>query len=369
MKEVKKGSTSVTEYFNLVDKTAGTSKTGVAEENLKLSYVRNRSTLTASVCATLASGVAAFSAFGAFEIDATNAPGLYRVDVPDAAFATGVDKVILSLIATTTASVAPALKEVMLVDNIEHDTYSLVTGGVKASTVVGNVGGSVGSVVGNVGGSVSSVIGGVGGAVGSVIGGVGGAVGSVTGNVGSVSGGVSGSVGSVVGNVGGSVASVLGNVGSVTGGVSGSVGSVVGNVGGSVASVLGNVGSVTGGVSGSVGSVAGNVGGSVGSVVGNVGGSVGSVVGGVGSAVTVGTNNDKSGYVLSAVGSAALTEDYAADGATGTLNQILYAIMQNLGDFSITGTVRTVNKLDGATAAMQYSLNSTTAPTATTRFA
>ena len=101
----------------------------------------------------------------------------------------------------------------------------------------------------------------------------------------------------------------------------------------------------------------------MGSVVGNVGGQVSAV----GSAVTVGTNNDKTGYVLSAIGSAALTEDYAADGATGTLNQMLYMILQNLGEFSITGTVRTVNKLDGATTAMQYSLNSSTAPTATTR--
>lgn len=358
MKEIKKGSTSITEYFNLVDKTAGTPKTGVAEDQIYLSYVRNRSTLVASVCATLASGVAAFSAFGAFEVDATNAPGLYRVDVPDAAFSTGVDKVILTAFATTTSSVAPAIKEVILVDNVEADTYTIVatTGAAVNWAKVLNPTTAVdlsGTLI-----SRGQTITAVTGAVGSVSGGVTGSVGSVVGNVG-------GSVGSVVGGVGGAVA---GSVGSVVGNVGGSVASVVGNVGGSVANVTGNVGSVSGGVAGSVGSVVGNVGGSVGSVVGNVGGSVGSVVGGVGSSVTVGTNNDKSGYVLSAIGSAALTEDYPTDGAAGTLNQMLYAILQNLGDFSITGTVRTVNKLDGSTTAMQYSLNSSTAPTATTRF-
>jgi hypothetical protein len=158
-----------------------------------------------------------------------------------------------------------------------------VTGNVGGSvaSVVGNVGGSVasvtgavGSVTGNVGGSVASVT----GAVGSVTGNVGGSVASVTGAVGSVTGNVGGSVASVVGNVGGnvtgSVASVTGAVGSVTGNVGGSVASVVGNVGGSVASVVGNVGGSVASVTGAVGSVTG----AVGSVTGNVGGSVASVV-------------------------------------------------------------------------------------------
>ncbi len=109
----------------------------------------------------------------------------------------------------------------------------------------------------------------------------------------------------VVASVTGSVGSVTGAVGSVTG----AVGSVTGNVAGSVAAVTGSVGSVLGNVGGSVASVTGNVGGSVdsvvgavGSVTGNVGGSVASVTGAVGSvttAVTVGTNNDKTGYSVS----------------------------------------------------------------------
>lgn len=466
MKERKKGSTSITEYFYLLERTAGTAKTGVAEENLYLSYTRSRESTIASVCATLSSSAASYSSYGAFEVDATNAPGLYRVDIPNTAFSlnANVDSVILTLRATTTSSVAPAMKEVLLVDNTSSDNYSLIGAGVKAVTVVGNVGGSVGSVVGNVGGSVGSVAGGVTGSVGSVVGNVGGSVGSVSATVtvgavavasvsaaaladffdtdsgttyasavagsvvkeiadnaggsaltaaaiadavwdesatahtsagtfgvqcgtdidailvdtaeigaagagltaipkvGSVTGNVGGSVGSVVGNVGGSVGSVVGGVGATV--TVGTVASVSGNVGGSVGSVVGNVG-------GSVASVVGGVGGSVGSVSGGVTGSVGSVVGGVGATVTaaVSSNADKTGYALSATGSAALTEDYPTDGSTGTLNQVLYAIMQGLSDFSITASTRTVLKLDGTTTAMQYSFNSDTSPTAQVRFA
>lgn len=79
------------------------------------------------------------------------------------------------------------------------------------------------------------------------------------------------------------------------------------------------------------------------------------------------TNNDKTGYALSATGSAAMTEGYAADGATGTLNQLLYMILQSIHEFAISGTTRTVKKLDGTTDAMTFTLDSATAPTSTTR--
>ena len=104
--------------------------------------------------------------------------------------------------------------------------------------------------------------------------------------------------GNITGNVSGSVGSVTGSVGSVTGSVASVTGNVGGNVGGSVASVTGAVGSVTGNVGGSVASVTG--------AVGSVTGAVGSVT----SAVTVGTNNDKTNYLLSAQGNAnILTQD------------------------------------------------------------
>lgn len=159
-----------------------------------------------------------------------------------------------------------------------------ITGNLSGSA--GSVSGTVGSVTGNVGGNVV-------GTVASVV----GAVGSVTGNVGGSTASVVGAVGSVTGNVGGNV---TGSVGSVVGAVGSVTGNVGGNVTGTVASVVGNVG---GNVTGTVASVVGNVGGNVTGSVGSVVGAVGSVIGAVGSVtagVTVTTNNDKTGYGLSA---------------------------------------------------------------------
>ena len=92
-------------------------------------------------------------------------------------------------------------------------------------------------------------------------------------------------------------------------------------------------------------------------------GSVGSVTAGV----TVTTNNDKSSYVLSATGSAALTESYAADGAAMTLNQAIYQIWAFLAEKNVAGTTLTAKKLDGATSAMTFTLDSSSAPTSITR--
>lgn len=89
-------------------------------------------------------------------------------------------------------------------------------------------------------------------------------------------------------------------------------------------------------------------------------------------AVTVGTNNDKTGYTLSNAGvdalyTRALTESYAADGAAPTVAQALFAIQQFLQEKAISGTALTVKKLDGVTTAMTFLLNDSTSPTSVTR--
>lgn len=125
-----------------------------------------------------------------------------------------------------------------------------------------------------------------------------------------ITGSLFGSVGSVTGNVNGSVASVVGNVG--------------GNVNGTVTSVLGGIG----------GNVAGNVLGSVAYVAGNVTGSVGSVTTGV----TVTTNNDKTGYSLTAVtGLGNQTADITGNlsGSVGSISGITFPT--NFGVLGITG--------------------------------
>jgi len=177
-------------------------------------------------------------------------------------------------------------------------------------------------------------------------------------------------------------ANITGNLSGTVGSVTGAVGSVTGNVGGNV---TGSVGSVTGAV-GSVTGAVGSVTGAVGSVTGNVGGNV---VGSVGSVAAV---SDKTGYALSAGGvtavqsglstltagqvnaevvdvlrTDAIPDSVSADGAQPTIAQAIYMIAQYLTERSISGTTLTVNKPDGTSALMTFTLNSDTAPTAQTR--
>lgn len=83
--------------------------------------------------------------------------------------------------------------------------------------------------------------------------------------------------------------------------------------------------------------------------------------------VIVATNNDKTGYALSATGSAAMTEGYAALGAAGTLPQLLYEMRALLAEKSISTTTLTTKKLDGSTTAATYTLDDATTPSSITR--
>lgn len=75
----------------------------------------------------------------------------------------------------------------------------------------------------------------------------------------------------------------------------------------------------------------------------------------------------KTGYALSATGSAALTEGYAALGAAATLPQLLYEVRALLAEKSISTTTLTTKKLDGTTTAATYTLDDATTPSAITR--
>lgn len=61
------------------------------------------------------------------------------------------------------------------------------------------------------------------------------------------------------------------------------------------------------------------------------------------------------------------TESYRADGATGSVFQLLYETIGHLGESSISGTTKTVDKVDGSTPAMTFTLDDGTTPTAITR--
>ncbi len=62
-----------------------------------------------------------------------------------------------------------------------------------------------------------------------------------------------------------------------------------------------------------------------------------------------------------------MAESYAADGAIGTPAQLLYEIVQNMTEFAISGTTWTTKKRDGVTTAATYTLDDDTTPTSKTR--
>ena len=100
MRIIKKGATSQSIDIEILDSTSttGARKTGLAYNTSGLTayYRRVGGSATAITLATqTASG--AWSSGGFAEIDATNMPGVYRLDLPDAAVASGADAVTVTL--------------------------------------------------------------------------------------------------------------------------------------------------------------------------------------------------------------------------------------------------------------------------------
>ena len=92
------GTTDVTTYFALRLAADGTAATGLDPADFDLQYVRSAGTPSTKVDGTALglTNTEHTDNYG-IEIDATDQPGLYRVDWPDAAFAAGVREVILSV--------------------------------------------------------------------------------------------------------------------------------------------------------------------------------------------------------------------------------------------------------------------------------
>jgi len=129
---LKKGLTDVTVYLFVQDssKTTGEGLTGLAYNtaNLVASYVRPLGSRTAITLATLAEVTSAHTDGGFKEIDATNMPGVYRLDLPDAVCATGVPSVVVML--KGASNMTPVLLEIQLTDfdlNSTSNTVGTVT--------------------------------------------------------------------------------------------------------------------------------------------------------------------------------------------------------------------------------------------------
>jgi len=96
--KIAKDAVDITTYFHLRLAADGTDATGLTVTNFDLQYVRSGATPAAKVDASaLGAANSAHADNSAIEVDSTDQPGLYRVDWPDAAFATGVDFVYLTV--------------------------------------------------------------------------------------------------------------------------------------------------------------------------------------------------------------------------------------------------------------------------------
>lgn len=107
------GSTDVTIYPQLVHPTTFVPVTGATIANLDITYIRDRAAAVKADLSTPGGYVvtSAHTDNAAIEVDATNAPGVYRIDVVDAAFVAGVSRVQLVV---NGAAIAPAVVEVEL---------------------------------------------------------------------------------------------------------------------------------------------------------------------------------------------------------------------------------------------------------------
>jgi len=122
------GATNVTTYFAMRLSATGAAATGLTITDFDLQYTRSGVAPTAKVDATaLAATDSAHADNKAIEIDATDQPGLYRVDWPDAAFATGVREVILS-VKCATAFTEHLRVEISAAVNVKEVNDVAVTG-------------------------------------------------------------------------------------------------------------------------------------------------------------------------------------------------------------------------------------------------
>ena len=191
---VQLNNTSRTEYVFIQNSssTTGAGLTGLVfnSAGLTADFVVERGLRTSITLVTLASADAAWSSGGFIAVDGTNMPGLYRIDIPNAVFATA-DKSVVMLKGAT--NMAPVVLEYQIVgfnpdDGVRLGLTSIpnvaqgTTGAISTGDASGRVtvitnsdktgyslsGTQTFNVTGNITGNVTGSVGSVSGAVGSV---------------------------------------------------------------------------------------------------------------------------------------------------------------------------------------------------------
>ena len=392
---VKAGSTNVSVYYYIVQDASGTSPgepvTGLLFSNIETggsaSYARQGAARVDLTLITLASASAAHSDGGFILVDDTNMPGLYRCDYPDAAFATGVDQVFLSIVvaAANNAVAAPILVDIS--DNVDQtgDSYALANGSagfIAIDTVVdaikvktdflpsataGNAGGVfiagtnaatavttsfTSTFTGNLTGSVASVS---------------GAVGSVTGAVGSVTGGATAAELAKVPKSDGVVTWNATALASVNAECDTAITDAALATAAAMATAQADLDIITG-VSGvnlltatqaSIDAIEADT--------ANMQPKLGTPAADISADIAAAKAVVDALPTLTEILTTQMTEAYAADGVAPTLTQAIMLIQQAVTEFAIAGTTITVKKIDKSTTAATYTLDDGTNPTSRTR--
>lgn len=345
--EVLVGQTDYSVFVFIPDpaSTDGSGKTGLVAANLTVSGSRMETDNDATVIDytaslnDLAALTTAHTDWGVKEISSTLAPGLYRLDIADAIFASGAWSAVVYVMITTSAAAASPMEFVMvpsapltgvLLAPVTHTSAVIptvtTTGTATAVTTVNGLAAGVITATSIAADAITDA------KVASDV-----TIASVTGAVGSVTGLTAATVHSDLDDIQARLPAAL-----VSGRIDASVGAMAAGVLTATAIAADAITDAK---------VASDV-------------TIASVTGAVGSVTVV---SDKTGYTLSATGSAALTESYAADAAAGTLPQLLYMILAVLTEASVSSTTLTAKKLDGSTTAGTFTLNDATSPTSITR--
>jgi len=106
--DIRAGTTSYSMIVQLFNNTTGAPETGLTFDStgINISYARAGAARVAIEEITLATAATAYASGGFVEIDATNMPGAYRLDVPNAALLVAADSVTVYFIITGVRSKA-----------------------------------------------------------------------------------------------------------------------------------------------------------------------------------------------------------------------------------------------------------------------
>lgn len=153
------GSTSKS-VFIYIQAASGLPATGLAYDTADLlaSYAGTKLARVAITLADLAAITTAWASGGFKEVDATNMPGWYRLDVPNAALALAADEVVVTIIKDGVAAGATIIPIPAITVGTVEAKLDIVDGNVDdVESKIGVAVGTIGEVVDDIAGGIPSL--------------------------------------------------------------------------------------------------------------------------------------------------------------------------------------------------------------------